>query len=104
MRISIFGLGYVGSVSAACLAELGHQVYGVDIMPEKVSALCNGQAPVKEPQLEDLLQKNLEAGRLQFTTDAAKACQETDCAMIAVGTPSDEKGAVNLLALSLIHI
>lgn len=99
MRISIFGLGYVGSVSAACLAELGHEVYGVDIMPQKVNALKEGIAPVKEPQLEELLKKNMNSGRLKFTMDSLEATQQSDCAMIAVGTPSDEKGAVNLSAI-----
>ncbi|MEM9820070.1 MAG: nucleotide sugar dehydrogenase [Bacteroidota bacterium] len=99
MKISIFGLGYVGSVSAACLAELGHQVYGVDIMPEKVNALCKGQAPVKEPRLDQLLRQNLDAGRLHFTTDPGLACRETDYAMIAVGTPSNSEGAVDLSAI-----
>ncbi|MEM8907981.1 MAG: nucleotide sugar dehydrogenase, partial [Bacteroidota bacterium] len=99
MKISIFGLGYVGSVSAACLAEIGHEVLGVDIMPQKVNPLKEGIPPVKEPRLDELLRKNLDAGRLQFTMDSMKASRNSDCAMIAVGTPSDASGAVNLTAL-----
>ncbi len=99
MKISIFGLGYVGSVSAACLAELGHEVLGVDIMPQKVNPLKEGIAPVKEPELETLLRKNLDAGRLRFTMDSLEATQQTDCAMIAVGTPSDAEGSIDLSAI-----
>ena len=99
MKMSIFGLGYVGSVTAACLAEMGHTVYGVDVIPQKISDLNEGIAPVKEPQLENLLKKNLEQGRLKFSMNTKEACEQSDYAMIAVGTPSDENGAVNLHAL-----
>ncbi|MEM6697669.1 MAG: nucleotide sugar dehydrogenase, partial [Bacteroidota bacterium] len=96
MRISIFGLGYVGSVSAVGLAELGHEVIGVDIVPEKVEELQAGKAPLKEPQLDELLAKNIKTGRLQFSTDARESILQSDCAMITVGTPSDENGNINL--------
>lgn len=99
MRISIFGLGYVGSVSAVCLAELGHEVIGVDIIPQKVDGLRAGNAPVKEPQLDELLQKNLDTDRLHFSHNLSKAIIATDCAMITVGTPSDKNGHVNLTAV-----
>lgn len=99
MKICVFGLGYVGSVTTACLAELGHRVYGVDIMPQKVATLNEGVPPVKEPQLDDLLRSNLDSGRLSFTMDTAKAIIETDCALIAVGTPSNPEGKVNLVAV-----
>ncbi|MEM8523573.1 MAG: nucleotide sugar dehydrogenase [Bacteroidota bacterium] len=96
MRISIFGLGYVGSVSAVGLAELGHEVIGVDIVSEKVKDLQQGKAPLKEPQLDELLIKNLETGRLVFSTNAQDAIQQSDCALITVGTPSDADGNINL--------
>lgn len=96
MRISIFGLGYVGSVSAVGLAELGHEIIGVDIVPEKVEELQAGRAPLKEPQLDELLAKNLQTGRLRFSTNVQEAVRQSDCAMITVGTPSDENGNINL--------
>ncbi len=99
MRISVFGLGYVGSVSAVCLADLGHEVIGVDIVPQKVADLKAGRAPVKEPDLDELLQKNLAAKQIRFTESTQEAVLESDCAMITVGTPSDENGRVNLNAV-----
>ncbi|MEM8527123.1 MAG: nucleotide sugar dehydrogenase [Bacteroidota bacterium] len=99
MNISIFGLGYVGSVTAACLSEIGHQVVGVDILPQKVINLQNGIPPVKEPQLEELLKKNITAGNLSFSMNVAEAIKNSECAIIAVGTPSDEAGNVNLIAV-----
>ncbi|MEL7221131.1 MAG: nucleotide sugar dehydrogenase, partial [Bacteroidota bacterium] len=99
MHISVFGLGYVGSVSAVCLAELGHQITGIDLVEQKVESLKAGQAPLKEPQLDELLQKNLQTGRLRFTHDSELATLSADCAMICVGTPSDEQGNVNLRAV-----
>ncbi|MEM9889012.1 MAG: nucleotide sugar dehydrogenase [Bacteroidota bacterium] len=99
MNISIFGLGYVGSVTAACLSEIGHRVIGVDILPQKVINLQNGIPPVKEPQLEELLEKNITAGNLSFSMNVADAIRNSECAIIAVGTPSDEAGNVNLIAV-----
>jgi GDP-mannose 6-dehydrogenase len=99
MKISVFGLGYVGSVSAVCLADLGHRVYGVDIVPQKVTTLNEGIPPIHEPQLETLLQKNLNSSRLTFTLNTLEAIQKSDCALIAVGTPSNEQGKVNLVAV-----
>ncbi|MEL6655881.1 MAG: nucleotide sugar dehydrogenase [Bacteroidota bacterium] len=99
MRISVFGLGYVGSVSAAGLADLGHQVIGVDLVEEKVEALRAGGAPVKEPGLDELLRKHLDGEQLTFTTHSRQAVLNTDCAMIAVGTPSTADGQVNLTSV-----
>ncbi len=99
MRISVFGLGYVGSVSAAGLADLGHQVIGIDVVTDKVKALQTGIAPVKEPDLDELLKKHLGTERLSFTTEGKAAVLNTDCAMIAVGTPSAPDGQVNLKAV-----
>ena len=73
MRIALFGLGYVGSVTAACLAEKGHDVIGVDINPKKVERIAAGESPVFEPGLDSLIAKVVEAGRLTATGDAAEA-------------------------------
>lgn len=100
MKISVFGLGYVGSVTAVCLAALGHDVCGVDIVPQKVAGLNQGVAPVREPQLDELLQENLEAGRLRFATDPRACIRSTDCAFISVGTPTNAKQEVELNAVT----
>jgi GDP-mannose 6-dehydrogenase len=91
-RISIFGLGYVGAVSAGCFAERGHDVVGVDVSEPKVATLAAGKSPILEKGLEDLLSKHVSAGRLTATTDAAKAVAATDISIICVGTPSSADG------------
>lgn len=92
--IAIFGLGYVGAVSAACLAELGHQVIGVDPIQSKVDGLLAGEAPVVEPGLDSLLAAQIDAQRLSATTDGVAAASESDIIMLAVGTPSNRAGGV----------
>jgi GDP-mannose 6-dehydrogenase len=99
MNISVFGLGYVGCVSAACLANDGHRVIGVDIDGRKVSAIAEGRAPFHEPGLEKLLIDATTAGNLRATTSELEAVNETDVALICVGTPSDRTGATRLDAL-----
>lgn len=99
MNISVFGLGYVGSVVAACMAELGHTVVGVDIHPAKVEAMRQGLPPVKEVGLGSLVARNQEAGRLHVTTDTIEAVMLTDVSLIAVGTPSRPNGSVDLAAV-----
>ena len=99
MRISIFGLGYVGSVSGACLASMGHQVIGVDSNPEKVSMVHSGQSPVVEGRLDDLVEQMVKAGRLSATTDGAEAVMQTDVSLVSVGTPSSASGAPALEAV-----
>jgi GDP-mannose 6-dehydrogenase len=94
--ISVFGLGYVGAVSAACLAEAGHRVVGVDVVPEKAAAVAAGLSPVVEPGLEALLASGVAAGRLTATTDAVRACRETGISLICVGTPSRKGGGLDL--------
>lgn len=101
-RVSIFGLGYVGCVSAACLARDGHQVVGVDINQDKVELLKRGQPTVLEPGLEDLLAKIHEQRRLSATTSLAEALSQTDIAMITVGTPSSADGEVDYRAVEQI--
>jgi UDPglucose 6-dehydrogenase len=99
MRISIFGTGYVGLVTGACLAEVGNHVVCNDIDADKVDALNRGEIPIFEPGLEALVQRNHAAGRLQFTTDAAKSTRHGAILFIAVGTPSDQDGSADLRAV-----
>ena len=96
MNITIFGTGYVGLVTGTCFAEMGNNVLCVDIDTEKVAALSIGQIPIFEPGLESLVQKNHAAGRLEFTTDSARAVAHGRIIIIAVGTPSDEDGSADL--------
>ncbi|RMH94922.1 UDP-glucose/GDP-mannose dehydrogenase family protein [Lysobacter pythonis] len=96
MRVAIFGTGYVGLVTGACLAEVGHQVVCVDVDAAKVAGLENGVIPIYEPGLESMVKANHAAGRLRFTTDAASAVDFGDVVFIAVGTPPDEDGSADL--------
>jgi GDP-mannose 6-dehydrogenase len=95
-RITVVGLGYVGCVTAACLAELGHRVVGVDRDEFKVQSVIEGRAPFFEPGLEETIQRNVAAGRLAATTDLGAALQESDIAMLCVGTPSERNGNLGL--------
>lgn len=96
MKITVFGIGYVGLVQAAVLAEVGHEVTCVDIDAAKVERLKRGEVPIYEPGLTDLVRENYDAGRLTFTTDAASAVQASSVQFIAVGTPPDEDGSADL--------
>ena len=96
MNISIFGSGYVGLVTAACFAESGNEVICVDIDEARIEKLSGGHCPFYEPGVEDLLARNVEAGRLRFTTDAKAAIEHGLFIMIAVGTPPDEDGSADL--------
>lgn len=96
MQVGIFGAGYVGSVSAACLADLGHNVILVDIDPTKVDAINAGRSPIGEPGLEDLIAANVAAGRLRATLSAAEAVADTELCLVCVGTPSRADGDVDL--------
>ncbi len=96
MNISIFGTGYVGLVSGACLAEVGHNVVCVDVDHNKIEKLKTGILPIWEPGLDALVERNVMEGRLNFTTDAAHAVQHGKVQFIAVGTPSDEDGSADL--------
>lgn len=96
MKITVIGSGYVGLVSAACLAELGNDVLCMDIDPRKIGILNNGGVPIYEPGLEDIIKSNVAAGRLRFTTDVAESVMHGLVQMIAVGTPSGEDGSADL--------
>jgi UDPglucose 6-dehydrogenase len=96
MRITIFGSGYVGLVTGACLAEAGNHVMCVDVDPRKITMLNEGRVPIHEPGLEALIQKNQARKRLEFTLDAAAGVKHGLFQMIAVGTPPDEDGSADL--------
>ncbi len=102
MNISVFGLGYVGCVTAACLTRDGHRVIGVDIDSRKVEAVARGHAPFVEPALGALLAEAKERGRLSTTTDEVQAVAESDLALICVGTPSDRNGEIRLDYLRIV--
>jgi len=96
MKIGVVGTGYVGLVAAACFAENGNAVIGVDIDEAKIKALLDGQIPIYEPGLAEIVVHNLAEGRLRFTTDITVAVRECDVLFIAVGTPQDEDGSADL--------
>jgi GDP-mannose 6-dehydrogenase len=96
MNIAVFGLGYVGCVSTACLARDGHSVIGVDIDREKVRSVGQGKSPITEPGLEVLLQSGVASGRITATLDAGLAVSHSEVAMICVGTPSRANGSLEM--------
>ena len=96
MKVTIFGSGYVGLVTGACLAEAGNHVICVDIDEKKVARLNEGEVPIHEPGLDALILRNREGGRLEFTTDAARGVSHGLFQLIAVGTPPDEDGSADL--------
>lgn len=96
MNTAIVGTGYVGLVSGACFAEMGIDVTCVDINPEKIKCLLNGEIPIYEPGLDDLVKRNVEAGRLHFTTDLTTCLDNVEVVFSAVGTPPDEDGSADL--------
>jgi GDP-mannose 6-dehydrogenase len=102
MRISVFGLGYVGSVSAASFAADGHHVVGVDVHPDKVDAINHGRSPIVEPGLDALLAEGVAAGRLRATTSTAEAVNDTDLSLVCVGTPSRKNGSLDLTYLTRV--
>lgn len=96
MRIAIVGTGYVGLVSGACFAEMGLDITCVDIDKAKIDSLKNGIIPIYEPGLDELVKRNVEAGRLHFTTDLARCLDQMEVVFSAVGTPPDEDGSADL--------
>jgi GDP-mannose 6-dehydrogenase len=101
-KITIFGLGYVGCVTAACLADLGHDVTGVDTDAHKVRSVNEGRAPFSEPGLKELVAANVSAGRLRAVADAAEGLADADLAMLCVGTPSEPSGRPSLEQLQRV--
>lgn len=87
LRMAVFGTGYLGATHAACMAELGHEVLGVDVDASKVAKLSSGEVPFYEPGLEELLQRNIASGRLRFTSSYAEAAEFADVHFLGVGTP-----------------
>jgi GDP-mannose 6-dehydrogenase len=102
MRISVFGLGYVGSVTAACLAKAGHDVIGVDVNPEKTAMINEGKSPVIEPGLDDLVAEMVRDRRLRATVSADWAVKHSDMAMICVGTPSASNGRIDTSSIECV--
>ncbi len=102
MKISVFGLGYVGAVSAGCLAALGHEVIGVDPVATKVDLTNKAQPPVIEKDLDRLFAEAVRSGRLRATTDSREAVAATDCSLVCVGTPSKANGDLDLTHVSTV--
>jgi GDP-mannose 6-dehydrogenase len=102
MNVSIFGLGYVGTVSAACLTELGHRIVGVDKSAVKIDLIRNGKSPVIEPHLNEMVKTAACSGLLTATTDAAEAINATDLSIICVGTPAAANGGLDLTAVEQV--
>ena len=96
MDVTVIGCGYVGLVTGTCLASIGHNVIGVEKIPEKLAALKRGDCPIFEPGLAELQTQNMEAGRLRFTHDVKEAVAEADVVYLAVGTPPKEDGTVDM--------
>ncbi|MGC2456565.1 MAG: UDP-glucose/GDP-mannose dehydrogenase family protein [Gallionellaceae bacterium] len=96
MKITVIGTGYVGLVTGTCLAEVGNDVMCLDVDANKINILRQGGIPIYEPGLEDLVARNVAAGRLQFTTDVAESARHGTIQFIAVGTPPDEDGSADL--------
>ena len=99
MNVSVFGLGYVGSVTGACLAKAGHRVIGVELQPEKVAIINAGSAPFVEPGLSDLIAEQVKSGRLRATDNASEAIRTSEISLVCVGTPSLPTGQLDVAAI-----
>jgi GDP-mannose 6-dehydrogenase len=102
MRISVFGLGYVGAVSAACFARNGHEIVGVDTNASKVQSFNAGRPPVVEPGLDGLMEEGVRSGRLRATSNVADAIANSEISIVCVGTPSRPNGSLNLDAVEAV--
>src|SRR5579862_6646514 len=102
MNISVFGLGYVGCVSAASLANDSHRVVATDVNPLKVRSVNEGHCPIVEPGLDALLAKGVAAGRLRATGDVQEAIEQSDVSLLCVGTPSRKNGSLDLTYLARV--
>ncbi len=96
MKVTVIGTGYVGLVSGACLAEMGNDVVCVDVDERKINLLKDGKIPIHEPGLQEMVLRNVVAGRLHFTTDIAASVQHGTMQFIGVGTPPDEDGSADM--------
>ena len=96
MKLSVFGLGYVGCVSAACFADDGNDVIGVDVNPTKVEIINAGKSPIVEEGINDLIGKVVKSGHLRATTDSERAIRDSDLSLVCVGTPSNQNGSLHL--------
>lgn len=102
MKVSVFGLGYVGSVLCGCLTQAGHEVVGIDVQQVKVDSINRGTIPVVEPGLGPLVERAVHLGMLRATKDAGEAIRSSELSLVCVGTPSDERGGVDLYALERV--
>jgi GDP-mannose 6-dehydrogenase len=102
MRVSVFGLGYVGTVCAACLADQGHLVVGVDKSEGKVDHISSGRSPIVERDINELIRRTVKAGRLNATLDASTAVASSDMSLVCVGTPSRPNGSLDLGAVETV--
>ena len=96
MNITVLGLGYVGCISAACLAQQGHRVFGVDVNPIKVDLINQGKSPIVERQVDEIIREVVDANHLRATTDINMAVTQSDVSLICVGTPSQKNGSLDL--------
>src|ERR671918_1757319 len=96
MKISVLGLGYVGAVSAGCLARDGHEVIGVDPERNKVELINGGRSPIIEKDIGSIIAEQVATGRLRATTDIAEAVRHSDMSLVCVGTPSLPNGGIDL--------
>jgi GDP-mannose 6-dehydrogenase len=99
MKLSIFGLGYVGTVTSACFARDGHEVIGVDVNPQKVALLNDGKSPIVEEEIGDMVMESVRAGRLRATEEVHDAIMNSDLSLICVGTPSNGNGSLSLYSV-----
>ena len=102
MNIAIVGTGYVGLVSGTCFAETGANVTCVDVDKNKIERLLNGDIPIYEPGLDEMVHKNVKAGRLKFSSDLASVINDQEIVFSAVGTPPDEDGGADLKYVRII--
>ena len=96
MKLSVFGIGYVGCVSAACFAKEGHDVISVDANPVKVEIVNSGKSPIVEADIDEFIGKMVREGRLRAVTDAIEAVRESEMSLVCVGTPSQPNGSLDL--------
>ena len=102
MKLSVFGIGYVGCVSAACFAKEGHDVTGVDVNPTKVAIINRGESPIVEPGIGELIREAVASGRLQATTNSGEAVQSSEISLVCVGTPGNQNGSLDLRYVSRV--